>query len=176
MEEATETAYKDQLDAAAKDAEGVLDEISENVENEEGVEVGDFGELPPEVVWSSFIGSRFLWVDEPKLMKRLTYCNHSSLRAPGIFVVSAGRPNHVDCLQCGARRRDRALKAPHIPCDLCDKKDLVDGFHEIIMQAGNFILTALLCSDCQSEQDRSVEILTEQYNELAKEQEDAQDS
>lgn len=175
MEEAALTAYKDQFDAASDDASEIMEEIAEKAIEQEDASAVESEELPPEVVWSSFLGSQFKWVDDPSLMKRLTYCNHASLKAPEILVVGANKPNHVDCLQCGAKRRSRILKQSRIPCDLCEKKDLTDGFHEIILQAGIFLIAAILCNDCQTEQDRSVEVLTEQYNDLMKEQEDAQD-
>jgi hypothetical protein len=175
MEETSLTAYKDQFDAASDDANNALNEIAESAVEEDDVSAIESGELPPDVVWSSFLGSRFKWVDDPSLMKRLTYCTHASLKSPAVFVVGANKPNHVDCIHCGAKRRSRILKQNKIPCDLCEKKDLTEGFHELILQAGAFVIAAILCSDCQTEQDRSVEILTDQYNELMKEQEDAQD-
>lgn len=172
MEDPTETAYMDQAEAASQDANTALKNMEEQaVEEEENV---ISGELPAEVVWSSYIGLKFPWVDDPKLMKRLTYCKHASLRAPGIFVVSANRANHVDCLQCGSRRRSRTMQQDLIPCDLCgESKD--EGFHETILQAGFFLITANLCPSCQTEQDRSVEILSEKYDEYIKDQEDEAD-
>lgn len=166
MKEAAETAYEE--------ADSFMGDLAEAVAEEVDEKNFEIGELPAEVAWSSYVGSRFKWVDDPKLMKRLTYCKHSSLRSPAVYIVSVSRPNHVDCLRCGARRRNRALSASVIPCDMCNQTD-ENGFHEVMLQAGAFVITANLCPGCQQEQDRSVEILTEQYNELMKEQEDAQD-
>lgn len=174
-EDEVSVAYKDQSDAAVEDAKGFLKEVerqtSEDPEKSDKVESA---EIPADVIWSSYVGRKFVWVDEPKLMKRLTWCKHASLAHPGIFVISTNRPNHVDCLPCGSRRRSRTLAQDLVPCDMCGKAD-EDGFHETIFQAGFFLISANLCPPCQQEQDRSVEILTEKYNEVMKEQENETD-
>ena len=158
-----------QAEEAEKEASDLLHELSEQGNGEDLSE-----EYPAEVIWSSYLGSRFEWAFEQKLIKRLTYCNHSSLKSPQLLVLNVSKPNHVDCLKCGVRRSQRIQLQKPRKCDYCQAPS--DQLQEIVMQAGVFLITGEICTPCSEEQNRSLEILSEQHKEVAKEQENAKDS
>jgi len=180
MTEPTKTFLKDQTQAATEEAHNYIKEVGEvdgALNGHEGAE-----EIPAPVLWSSYVGRLFKWIDDVAARKRLTFCKHASFRAPGMFVIIANRPNHVDCFRCGSRRLLRRGEPINHPCDMCDEGS---SSTDSMMQMGNFIACAYLCSTCETEQKESIKILTAQWKEQnmdewveqnIERQEDAQDS
>lgn len=170
-DDATITAHRDQVDAAARDAEKLIKDVV--AQDPDSFQDGEAQYTPAEVLWSSYVGSVFKWVDDTSARKRLTFCNHASFTRPSIFVIATNRPNHVDCLPCGSRRWARYTSKNSYSCEMCGSND--PQVADSMMQMGNFLACTFLCPDCKTEQERSIEILQAQWDEENKEQNDAED-
>jgi hypothetical protein len=145
------SAWEDQHDAAVEQAESMIREMGSLGREDDQTRVVD------SPFHRTFLGSRFKWMRSVRAFKAadLRGCRHVDLTSPRPWFVNLHEPRRVLCAPCAllVAEMDRDMR-PDV-CDHCGAGSVAE-FHEIVVQAGNFIIVGNVCPGCYRGQMGSV--------------------
>ena len=85
------------------------------------------------------------------LSEKVKTCEHVDLSHPSIYFIPLALPNSYSCPQCmrGILEKYNEKGANRFLCDYCYKKPHKNHFHEILIQAGAFMVVGNVCPPCK---------------------------